>query len=134
MRWFYHALLIVIFVAPAPLLALTKEQQAAVLLFLMRPSIMDDEIAVPDEFDFSNFHSVTLTFTVPSELYERVDIKIFGQWDGEVQDLFTVQGAPGAEKSAEVNVPTALRKVSIEYLSYDMNTGDFKIDSGEVTL
>ena len=97
----------------------------AIVWLLTRPVYVEE--GTPEEFDFSNFHTVSLTFTVPSDLPGQIDLKIYGEWDNQIQDLYLGRGSAGGTKTVDINIPTALTRVYIEYLAYDLDTNQFVV-------
>lgn len=110
----------------------------AVITWLLTRSVPEEE---PIDFDFTNFKTVPLTFTVPDDLIEadpatvQIDLKIYATWDsGQAQDLFVGRGAPGAPKTVDLNLPTAVYAVTIEYFAFDLATGNFAVRAVSVAL
>lgn len=91
-------------------------------------------IDVPQDFDFSNFHTVALSFTVPGDLVGQIDYKIAGEWDGQVQDLYIGRGYANQQRTVDINVPTALDSVRIEYMAFDKNSGSAQISIIEESI
>jgi hypothetical protein len=91
-------------------------------------------IDVPTDFDFSNFQTVTLPFTIPNDLIGQVDYKIYGQWNNEVQDLIIGRGYGGLEKSIQINIPSTLTSVTVDYLAFDKASGNYEVRSEEISL
>lgn len=91
-------------------------------------------IDVPEDFDFSNFHTVALSFTVPGDLVGQIDYKIAGEWDGQVQDLYIGRGYANQQRTVDINVPTAIDSVRIEYMAFDKNSGTAQISIIEESI
>ncbi len=91
-------------------------------------------IDVPKDFDFSNFQTVTLNFTIPGDLVGQIDYKISGTWDNQVQDLYIGRGLANANKSITINVPAALTSVSIEYLVYHKPSKTYQVKIVEESI
>ncbi len=91
-------------------------------------------IDVPEDFDFSNFHTVALPFTVPGGLVGQIDYKIAGEWDGQVQDLYIGRGYANQQRTVDINLPTAIDSVRIEYMAFDKNTGNVQVLVEEVSI
>lgn len=89
-------------------------------------------IDVPTDFDFANFHTVSISFTIPGDLVGQIDYKIAGEWDSAVQDLYIGRGYPNQQRTVDINVPTTLTSVRIEYLAFDKASGNaqFYIENG----
>lgn len=99
------------------------------------PDASPTSLDVPENFDFSNFHTVELTFTVPGDLIGQIDFKIAGEWDGQVQDLYIGRGYASQERIVTINVPTALEAVRIEYMAFDKDSGTSEVRiEPEVTI
>jgi len=96
------------------------------------PSIT--EIEVPQDFDFSNFQTLPLTFTVPGDLVGQIDYKIAGSWNGQLQDLYIGRGFAGQERTVDINIPTALDSVRIEYMAFDKASGTAQVKIEEVNI
>lgn len=91
-------------------------------------------IDVPEDFDFSNFHTVALSFTVPGDLVGQIDYKIAGEWDGQVQDLYIGRGYANQQRTVDINVPTAIDSVRIEYMAFDKNSGTAQVSIIEESI
>jgi len=96
------------------------------------PPITD--IEVPQDFDFSNFQTLALTFTVPGDLVGQIDYKIAGSWNGQLQDLYIGRGFAGQERTVDINIPTALDSVRIEYMAFDKASGTAQVKIEEVNI
>lgn len=84
-------------------------------------------IDVPQDFDFENFRSASLSFVIPNDLVGQVDFKIAGEWDGKVQDLYIGRGYPGQQRSVDIYIPSAIDAVRIEYLVFDKQSQAFQV-------
>jgi len=91
-------------------------------------------IDVPTDFDFSNFQTVTLNFTIPGDLVGQIDYKISGFWDEKVQDLYIGRGLANTEKSIAINIPSALTSVSIEYMVYHKASKTYQVKIVEESI
>jgi len=91
-------------------------------------------VEVPQDFDFSNFQTLALTFTVPGDLVGQIDYKIAGSWDGQLQDLYIGRGFAGQERTVDINIPTALDSVRIEYMAFDKASGTAQVKIEEVNI
>lgn len=91
-------------------------------------------VDVPEDFDFSNFQTVSVDFIIPGDLVGQVDFKIYGQWNDEVQDLIIGRGYGGLEKSVQLNIPTTISVVTIDFIAFDKASGNYEVRSEEITL
>lgn len=92
-----------------------------------QPDTSPTSLVVPADFDFSNFHTVELAFTVPGDLIGQIDFKIAAEWDEQVQDLYIGRGYASQQRTVKINVPTALESVRIEFMAFDKDSGTSEV-------
>ena len=89
---------------------------------------------VPNQFDFSNFVQHTVTFSVPDDLFGQVNFKLTATWDNKIQDLYLGRSQAGNTESVNVNIPTIIETITVEYLAYDIATDTAQVKIVEVAL
>lgn len=84
-------------------------------------------IEVPQDFGFENFRAASISFVIPGDLVGQVDFKIAAEWDGQIQDLFIGRGYPSQQRSVDINIPSAINSIRIEYLAFDKQSQTFQL-------
>ena len=91
-------------------------------------------IDVPQDFGFENFKAASISFVIPGDLVGQVDFKIAAEWDGQIQDLFIGRGYPSQQRSMDINIPSAIESIRIEFLAFDKQSQTFQLATETIAI